>query len=149
MKTFCFPSLTTTIELRFVISTTLSARDSPLTPKTSTQHYASLSTLLAMPLAVPTSRREITPFQARTLGVPGRANRAATLGGEEAKVASLRRPGQAAAPSLLPEPGGGASVLQQMARRGGGFPRPSGGLAGLQAEGNQAAPQTGLHGAVP
>lgn len=64
----------------------------------------------------------MTPVQARTPGVPVRAKRAATLGGEEAKVASLGIPGRAAAPSLLPQPGG-ASVLEQMARqRGGGFP---------------------------
>ena len=64
----------------------------------------------------------MTAVQARTPGVPVRAKRAATLGGEEAKVASLGRPGRAATPSLLPQPGG-ASVLEQMARRrGDGFP---------------------------
>lgn len=63
----------------------------------------------------------MTPVRARTPGVPVRAKRAATLGGEEAKVASLGRPGQAAAPSLCLSPGAPVSWSRWLAAAAAAF----------------------------
>lgn len=137
MKTFWFPSLITTIELAFVVSTTLSVRDSPLTPKSSrtSSHDCRLSVRSPghPPLSPSFTRRNyFFSRQVTTLpGVPGRANRPLLL--EERKQKPLRSGDRSRRqlPPSCPRPGR-ARVLEQMAGHGGGFPQPSGDSLGCR-----------------